>query len=96
MMRGLSHKNKYTKCRLRATPKGIVEWVVNLKTGERTLQQEFMSMQEPVAWNADLSQLLFASPRNGNFDIYRIDVDAPGGAEELRVRPLSGEVASGD
>ncbi len=59
-------------------------WVYDLKTGERTLMQEFMSMQEPVAWSADNTKLLFSSPRNGRFDIYLIDLNAPGGQDALR------------
>ena len=59
-------------------------WLYDIKTGQRTLMQEFMSMQEPVAWSADLTKLLFASPRNGNFDIYLIDVNTPGGVAALR------------
>lgn len=59
-------------------------WAYNLKTEERTLLQEFMSMQEPVAWSADNSKLLFSSPRNGRFDIYLIDLNVPGGLSALR------------
>jgi len=59
-------------------------WLYDIKSGERMLMQEFMSMQEPVAWSADLTKLLFASPRNGNFDIYLIDLNAPGGIAALR------------
>ncbi len=59
-------------------------WAYDLKTRARTLIYEFMSMQEPVAWSADNSKLLFASPRNGRFDIYRIDMDAPDGLAALR------------
>lgn len=59
-------------------------WAYDLKTGERTLLQELMSMQEPVAWTADNSKLLFSSPRNGHFDIYLIDLNAPGGLDALR------------
>lgn len=58
-------------------------WRYDQKTGERILAQEFMSMQEPVAWNADLTKLVFASPRNGNFDIYLIDLNATGGKDAL-------------
>jgi Tol biopolymer transport system component len=61
-------------------------WAYDLKTGERTLLQEFMSMQVPVAWSADNSKLLFSSPRNGRFDIYLIDLNAPGGLDELRAK----------
>ncbi len=59
-------------------------WTCELKSGQRTPVYQFMSMQEPVAWNSDLSKLAFASPRNGHFDIYLIDVNAPGGLEALR------------
>jgi Tol biopolymer transport system component len=59
-------------------------WTYDLATQQRTLVQEFMSMQEPVAWNADLSKLLFASPRNGKFDICAIDLDASDGLTELQ------------
>lgn len=59
-------------------------WVYDLQTGERALLQEQMSMQGPVDWSADNSKLLFASPRNGHFDIYLIDLDAPGGLDALR------------
>ncbi|MBI3740654.1 MAG: PD40 domain-containing protein, partial [Chloroflexi bacterium] len=59
-------------------------WAYDLKTGARALLHEYMSMQEPLAWNADISKLLFASPRNGRFDIYLIDTRAPGGIVALR------------
>lgn len=59
-------------------------WLYDTTTKQRTLVQEFMSMQEPVAWSADLSKLLFASPRNGNFDIYLIDLNAPDGVAAMR------------
>ncbi len=63
-------------------------WAVDLPTGARALLQEFMSMQEPVAWNADLSKLLFSSPRTGRFDIYLIDLNAPGGLAALQGTPI--------
>ncbi len=66
------------------------------KTGQRALIHEFMSMQEPVAWSDDLSQLLFASPRNGRFDIYMIDVNAPGGLEALRGNQNLSSTRSGE
>ncbi len=59
-------------------------WLYDTTTKERTLMQEFISMQEPIAWSADMSKLLFASPRNGNFDIYLIDLNAPDGVAALR------------
>lgn len=64
-------------------------WTLDLHTGERTQVYERMSMQEPVGWNADLTKLIFASPRNGNFDIYLIDVNAPDGAAALQGAPTS-------
>ncbi len=62
-------------------------WVYDLKTRERTLIQEFMCMQGPVDWSADNSKIVFSSPRNGRFDIYLIDLNAPGGQDELRGTP---------
>ena len=59
-------------------------WTYDLKTGRRTLVHEKMSMQESCAWNADNSKLVFASPRAGRFDIYLIDLHAPGGLDALR------------
>ncbi len=59
-------------------------WTCELTSGQCTPVYQFMSMQEPVAWNSDLSKLAFASPRNGHFDIYLIDVNSPGGLEALR------------
>lgn len=59
-------------------------WAYDLETGQRTLLQEFMSMQGPVDWSADNSKLLFSSPRNGHFDIYAIDLNVAGGVEALR------------
>ncbi len=59
-------------------------WSYDLKSGERTLIQEFMSMQGPVDWSADNSKVLFSSPRAGRFDVYLIDLKAPGGPQALR------------
>jgi TolB protein len=59
-------------------------WVYDLHTGQPTLLQEFMSMQGPVDWSADRSKILFSSPRAGRFDIYLIDLNAPGAVEALR------------
>ncbi len=59
-------------------------WAYDLRTGQRTLLQEHMSMQGPVDWNVDNSKLLFSSPRNGHFDIYLIDLNVDGGLAALR------------
>ena len=67
-------------------------WVYDLKTGERTLMQESMSMQGPVDWSVDYSKILFASPRAGRFDIYVIDLNVPGGMDALRGKPASIEI----
>lgn len=69
-------------------------WAYDLETGERTLIQEFMSMQGPVDWNADYSQVVFHSPRAGNFDTYLINLNAPGGLGALRGTPVPTEPAS--
>jgi dipeptidyl aminopeptidase/acylaminoacyl peptidase len=59
-------------------------WALDLKTGQRTLIQSQMSMQGPLEWSNDGSKVLFHSPRLGNFDIYMIDLAAPGGADALK------------
>lgn len=66
-------------------------WAYDLSTGERTLRQEYMSMQGPVDWSTDYSKLLFSSPRAGHFDIYLIDLNAPGGWQALRGTAVSAE-----
>jgi Tol biopolymer transport system component len=58
-------------------------WVYDLQTGQRTLMQDHMCMQGPVDWSIDNSKILFHSPRDGNFDIYLIDLNAPGGLTAL-------------
>jgi Tol biopolymer transport system component len=63
-------------------------WAYDLKTGKRTLLQEFMSMQGPIDWSADYGQVLFHSPRGGAFDAYLINLDAPGGIAALRGTPV--------
>jgi Tol biopolymer transport system component len=68
-------------------------WAYDLKTGERTLIQEFMSMQGPIDWNADYSQVVFHSPRAGNFDTYLINLKAPGGLGALQGTPVPTEPA---
>lgn len=66
-------------------------WALDLQSGQRTLLQEHMSMQGPVDWSADRSKVLFSSPRAGTFDIYLIDLTAPGGLAALQNRSLSME-----
>jgi TolB protein len=65
-------------------------WAYDLETGEHTLLQEFMSMQGPVDWSADLSKILFFSPRAGDFEI---DLNAPNGLAALRGTPVPTEQA---
>ena len=59
-------------------------WAYDLDTGKRTLLQEFMSMQGPIDWSADGTQVLFHSPRAGNFDAFLINLNAPGGLAALQ------------
>jgi Tol biopolymer transport system component len=67
-------------------------WAYDLATGERTVLREQMALQEPVAWDAELSRLAFSSPRNGRFDIYLIDLNAPGGVDALRGKSIPDEL----
>jgi Tol biopolymer transport system component len=66
-------------------------WALDMQTGKRTLLQEHMSMQGPMNFSADGTQVLFHSPRAGNFDIYRVDLRAPGGLAALQGTPAPGE-----
>jgi Tol biopolymer transport system component len=59
-------------------------WAYDLKTGKTTLLQEQMSAQGPFEWSTDNTRVLFHSPRSGNFEIYLIDLGAPGGLDALR------------
>jgi Tol biopolymer transport system component len=63
-------------------------WAYDFQTGERTLLQEFMSMQGPIDWSADYRQVLFHSPRGDSFDVYLINLNAPGGLAALRGTPV--------
>jgi Tol biopolymer transport system component len=63
-------------------------WAYDLKTRNRTLLQEFMSMQGPIDWSGDYSQVLFHSPRRGDLDAYLINLKAPGGCAALRGTPV--------
>ena len=58
-------------------------WANNLETGERTLLLEHMCMQGPMDISADNSEVLFASPRGGHFDVYLINLSVPGGLQAL-------------
>ncbi|MBI3913569.1 MAG: PD40 domain-containing protein [Chloroflexi bacterium] len=71
-------------------------WAYDLQTGQRTLLQEFMCMQGPVDWSADNSKILFHSPRGGRFDIYLIELNAPGGLAALQGNLASGEPDEGE
>ncbi len=59
-------------------------WLYDRQTQSRTLLEEHMSMLGPVDWSHDYSRILFSSPRGGNFDIYLIDLNAPGGLAALQ------------
>ena len=60
-------------------------WAFDIPTGQRTLLQGRMSMQGPVDFSADGTQILFHSPRGAaGFDVYMIDVTAPGGLAALQ------------
>ncbi len=69
-------------------------WAYDLRTGERTLLQGRMSVQGPMAWSTDNKRVLFHSPRSGNFDIYLIDLNAPGGLAALQGTPVPIQAAS--
>lgn len=66
-------------------------WAYDLRTGQRTLLQEFMSMQGPMDWSPDRTLILFHSPRAGNFDTFLINLNAPGGLAALRGTPVPEE-----
>lgn len=59
-------------------------WVYDLKTGQKGLMQEQIAMQGPFEWSNDVSRVLFHSPRSGNFNIFVIDLNAPGGIDALQ------------
>jgi TolB protein len=64
-------------------------WVYDLKTGEKGLMQEQMAMQGPFEWSNDITRVLFHSPRNGNFNIFVIDLNAPGGLDALQGKTIA-------
>lgn len=63
-------------------------WAYDLKSEKRTLLQGQMSVQGPIEWSNDYTKVLFHSPRGGNFDIYLIDLSAPGGVDALQGNPV--------
>ena len=68
-------------------------WALDLQSGKRSLLQEHMSIQGPMDFSGDGSQVLFHSPRAGKFDIYRVDLHAPGGLAALQGTPSPDESA---
>ncbi len=56
-------------------------WAYDFKTGESALLQGDISLQGPFEWSNDGVKVLFHSPRGGTFDIYMIDLAAPGGVD---------------
>lgn len=63
-------------------------WAYDLNTGKTTLLQEQMAAQGPFEWNKDNTQVLFHSPRAGNFAIYLIDLSSPDGVSALQGKPV--------
>lgn len=59
-------------------------WALQLPGGSPALVQDKIAHQGPLQWSPDESKVLFHSPRGGNFDIYAIDRNAPGGLEALQ------------
>jgi Tol biopolymer transport system component len=70
-------------------------WAYDLNSRRRTLLQGRMSVQGPMAWSADTTKVLFHSPRSGNFDIYLVDLNAPGGVQALQGAAVPVELAPG-
>ncbi len=70
-------------------------WVYDFQNGKASLLQEHISAQGPFEWSRDNSLVLFHSPRSGHFEIYMIDLSAPGGVEALRGTPVPAVLASG-
>lgn len=67
-------------------------WVYDMKTGQKGLMQEQIAMQGPFEWSNDVSRVLFHSPRTGNFNIFVIDLNAPGGIDALQGKITTPEV----
>jgi Tol biopolymer transport system component len=63
-------------------------WAYDLKTKQKQLLQEQMSVQGPMEWSPDETRLLFHSPRTGNFDIFVIDLTLPAGINALQGTPV--------
>jgi Tol biopolymer transport system component len=64
-------------------------WALNLQSGKADLLHDQMSPQGPFEWNNDSTKVLFHSPRAGNFDIYLVDLLAPGGVDALKGKDAS-------
>lgn len=69
-------------------------WIYDFKSGRQTLFQAEMAMQGPFEWSADYKKVLFHSPRSGNFEIYMIDLTAPGGVQVLQGTPMPAQLAA--
>jgi dipeptidyl aminopeptidase/acylaminoacyl peptidase len=63
-------------------------WAYNLQGNQRVLLQGQMALQGPMDWSNDNTQVVFHSPRAGNFDIYLINLNAPGGLDALQGKPV--------
>ena len=63
-------------------------WAYDFQSEQRVRLHEQMSLQGPMEWSNDNTKLVFHSPRGGNFDIYLIDLNAPGGMDALQGKPV--------
>lgn len=71
-------------------------WVID-PTGRRApeLWLEKVRVQGPYAFSPDGQQMVFHSPRAGNFDIYLADLTVPGALEALQTPQAGATVAPG-
>lgn len=70
-------------------------WAIDLKSGKTTALETQMSPQGPLEWSHDNTKILFHSPRSGSFQIYLVDLTAPGGEQALRGTPVPAAVIPG-
>jgi Tol biopolymer transport system component len=63
-------------------------WAYDLQARQKQIIQEEMSIQGPMEWSADNTQVLFHSPRVGNFDIFVIDLTIQEGVSALQGTPV--------